>query len=209
MLAAIVIIASMGLSITAGIGAAGGGSDELGTRDRGGHHDSGGVLAWVLGGPTDRSVEAYPLTIGGDLWPRLPGWDVYVHQDGPRSNDSPQPTVLLPREGLPDGLTDAMRPESEAIADGEGWVEAEFRRGYLDAGGDLNLLRHFTSVVIPCESGWNPLAVSNGGHLGLVQFAAGSWRAAGGGDWRDPYQQGANTARWAAMTTPSEQWSCW
>jgi hypothetical protein len=90
-----------------------------------------------------------------------------------------------------------------------GDARSEFIRGYTDAAGDMQLLGHFLDVVIPCESRWDVGAVSAGGHLGLVQFAADSWAKAGGGDWRSAYQQGANTARWARMTTPSEQWSCW
>lgn len=84
-----------------------------------------------------------------------------------------------------------------------------FRQGYMDAQGPSGLLEHFVHVVVPCESKWNVSAVSGGGHLGLAQFSASSWERAGGGDWRDPYQQGANVARWSNMTTPSEQWSCW
>jgi hypothetical protein len=90
---------------------------------------------------------------------------------------------------------------------GGGVDRDEFIRGYQEAGGAPALLDHFLNVVIPCESGWQ---VNPGGyHLGLAQFAPDSWAAAGGGDPFDAYQQGANTARWAKMTVPSEQWSCW
>lgn len=59
------------------------------------------------------------------------------------------------------------------------------------------------------ESGGDPYAMSAWGHLGMAQFDPASWEGAGGGDWTDPYQQGANVARWSAITVPSEQWACW
>lgn len=90
----------------------------------------------------------------------------------------------------------------------------QFAAGYTAAGGNDRWREHLLDVVIPCESGWDPLAVSPAGHLGLAQFAADSWQRAGGGDWRDPYTQGRNTAVWVALTIdrgadPRVQWSCW
>ena len=111
------------------------------------------------------------------------------------------------RESLPAGAIAALICEPRCDA----W--AEFRRGYLAAGVAGQWLDHFLSVVIPCESRWNTLAVSPGGHLGLVQFAPASWstvaRITGYQDWRRAFDQGFNAARWASMTTPSNQWACW
>lgn len=90
-----------------------------------------------------------------------------------------------------------------------GDARSQFIAGYRDAGGPEALLSHFLEVVIACESTWRVDAVSPGGHLGLAQFAPDSWAKAGGGDWTDAYQQGANTARWVGLTNPADQWSCW
>ena len=88
-------------------------------------------------------------------------------------------------------------------------ARAAFLEGYRDGGGNLAWEAHFVNVVIPCESTWNPYAVSWWGHLGLAQFAPRSWTLAGGGDWTDPYQQGRNVAAWSSITEPWAQWSCW
>src|SRR5690606_3567247 len=97
---------------------------------------------------------------------------------------------------------------------GEQGIRDAFVRGYRDGGGNEAYLDHFTEVVIPCESGWNPHAQSPAGHKGLAQFSTASWAKSGGGDWRDPYQQGLNTARWVALTIDAGasklgQWSTW
>lgn len=93
------------------------------------------------------------------------------------------------------------------------WISRAFKQGFRDAGGDEWTLTQFVSVIVPCESGWNPNAVSAGGHLGLAQFAPASWERVGSltgwTDWTNPYQQGWNAAIWVKMTASiAEQWSC-
>lgn len=86
-----------------------------------------------------------------------------------------------------------------------------FIAGYRDSGGPEDKLEHIVTRVIPCESSGNPYAVSPAGpYYGLMQFVGATWRAAGGGDWADPYQQGANTAWLLGKANPSTQWPvCW
>lgn len=86
-----------------------------------------------------------------------------------------------------------------------------FIAGYRDAGGAEGHLNRIVNRVIPCESSGNPHAYSTVGPFwGLMQFLPATWNAVGGGDWRDPYQQGANTARLIARANPATQWPvCW
>lgn len=60
-----------------------------------------------------------------------------------------------------------------------------------------------------CESGWNPWATSPGGHMGLYQFAAGTWA---GLRYR---RHSAYVAKWAALGAAlmvregrTGEWSC-
>lgn len=86
---------------------------------------------------------------------------------------------------------------------------SDFDRGFLDAGGSIYVLPRVHRTM-RCESSGDPYAVGSGLYLGLMQFHPRTWTAAGGGDWRDPYQQGANTARLIAMANPAYQWPvCW
>ena len=87
----------------------------------------------------------------------------------------------------------------------------QFIAGYRAAGGPEVHLNRIVTRVIPCESGGNPSAVNRGGpYYGLMQFSAATWRSMGGGDWFDPYTQGANTARLLARANPATQWPvCW
>lgn len=87
---------------------------------------------------------------------------------------------------------------------------ADFVRGYRDAGGRPAWEERFVSVVIPCESGWrlDPL----GFYLGLAQWHPDTWERAGGGDYRDPWQQGHNVAAWSNIVDPASTggWQgCW
>lgn len=144
------------------------------------------------------------------------------HEDSERdlAFDSP------PGDGDSPASGEAELPANSADGASSGWVtrygevRSAFIAGYRDAGGNPVYLEHFLNVVIPCESGWQPSAVSSGGHLGLAQFSERSWAVSGGGDWRDAHQQGANVARWVALTidaaSPGEreyvklqQWSTW
>jgi hypothetical protein len=90
-------------------------------------------------------------------------------------------------------------------------VMDQFIEGYRAAGGPEGYLDRIVTRVIPCESGGNPSAYSSAGPFyGLMQFHGPTWAAMGGGDWRDPYQQGANTARLVQRANPAYQWPvCW
>ena len=117
------------------------------------------------------------------------------------------PDALAPH--VPMGRQPVSAEVGGQVDAAQGWIIERFILGYREADGADALLEHFLRVVIPCESRWNPLVVSEGGHMGLAQFHPDSWAKAGGGDPFDAYQQGANVARWAAMTDPASQWSCW
>jgi len=69
--------------------------------------------------------------------------------------------------------------------------------------------------VIRCESNWRLLA-GGGVHLGLAQFAVGTWANVSGrtglGDWTNAYHQGFNVAVWSALVSPGTTagWPvCW
>jgi hypothetical protein len=86
-----------------------------------------------------------------------------------------------------------------------------FIDGYRAAGGNEAYLDRIVTRVIPCESGGVPTIVNRSGPFyGLMQFSPSTWAATGGGDWFDPWQQGANTARLVAMANPAHHWPiCW
>jgi hypothetical protein len=88
---------------------------------------------------------------------------------------------------------------------------AQFAAGYRQAGGPEQYLSHILYNVMPCESDYNPYAVSYGGpYYGLMQFSSYTWYSVGGGDWFNPYQQGYNTAMLVNSTDPTTQWPyCW
>jgi len=90
-------------------------------------------------------------------------------------------------------------------------VEADFVAGYLAAGVGGSHLQAFVCRIIPCESSWWTYAVSTGGHLGLSQFAPSTWNSVasktGRHDWRNPYDQGFNSAVLAAESGLGP-WSC-
>jgi soluble lytic murein transglycosylase-like protein len=92
---------------------------------------------------------------------------------------------------------------------------ADFSAGYRAAGGPPDLLDHLITVVIPCESHWNPLDQSDAGQLGLLQFDPDTWRRAAraGADWRVSFEQGWAGATWInAIAEPggSGGWRvCW
>jgi hypothetical protein len=90
-------------------------------------------------------------------------------------------------------------------------VAEQFAEGYRAAGGPESLLPHILNRVIPCESGYNPLAVNRRGpYYGLMQFSVATWSRVGGGDWYNPWQQGVNTARLVQVARPATQWPyCW
>jgi hypothetical protein len=97
-------------------------------------------------------------------------------------------------------------------------IEAEFWRGYRDAGGTINS-EQIIWYVIQCESRWNLYAVNDtiipgeiGGAMGLAQFLPSTWAKVS--SWTgltDPfnaYHQGWNTAYWIQLTNLYSQWAC-
>ena len=107
--------------------------------------------------------------------------------------DVPTP-IPAPRQDVPEVV--AEQPPTPP-------VEA-FLSGYRAGGGDPAWEAHLVNVVIPCESGSNPLA--GGVHYGLAQFAPGTWAQAccsPGADWRSPWEQGCAVARWMSMIAPN------
>lgn len=91
-------------------------------------------------------------------------------------------------------------------------VQERFFQGYRDAGGLYD--EAHISGVIRCESNWYPTPA--GYHLGLAQFAPGTWDSVAGrtGLWdhTDPYAQGYNMAVWSSLVDPGTRagWPwCW
>lgn len=113
-------------------------------------------------------------------------------------------------------MTEPARANLAAFVDldqmtAAGTMMERFVGGYIDAGGPVAHLSRVVTRVIPCESGGNPSAYSSAGPFyGLMQFLGSTWSAMGGGDWRDPYQQGVNTAKLVQRANPATQWPvCW
>lgn len=100
----------------------------------------------------------------------------------------PQPTIASAALGSVDG------------EGGQSAVRAAFLAGYRWGGGDPAWEEHLVNVI-QCESGWN--LDPSGIHLGLAQFAPGTWEKAAGvsglWDYTDPYHVGYNVAVWMAM----------
>lgn len=106
----------------------------------------------------------------------------------------------------------ATEPAAETSSDSSGGTAQEqFASGFRSVGGSESTLQHLMDTVIPCESSWNTNAYNPAGPFyGLLQFLPPTWRGVGGGDWFDPWQQGANAARLLQSSTPSSQWPhCW
>ena len=90
-----------------------------------------------------------------------------------------------------------------------------FLRGYFASGGDSRWEQRVLSMV-ECESGWR--LDPPGTHLGLAQFAPGTWETVAGisgfWDYTNPYHAGYNVAVWMGMIAPdygsSQGWpGCW
>ena len=80
--------------------------------------------------------------------------------------------------------------------------QADFARGYEDAGGPTALLDHFIHVVIPCESGWD--LDPSGAHVSAAQFSPDTWaraRRTPDADSTDPYEVGFAVGSWLRMIT--------
>lgn len=71
-----------------------------------------------------------------------------------------------------------------------------FARGFVDAGGPLQYLRHLLEDVRPCEGNFG-VAYANG-YVSAFQFTPGTWaamaRKTGLWDPLNPYDVGANVA---------------
>ena len=115
------------------------------------------------------------------------------------SQPAPQPTVR-----------DDVRPwEGSSRQD----IEA-FLAGYFTGGGDPTWEQRVLSMV-ECESGWR--LDPPGPHLGLAQFAPGTWEQAScspEADYRDPWEQGCAVVNWMQQIPgrwgTSEGWpGCW
>lgn len=125
----------------------------------------------------------------------------------PSRSQAASPTATATPESTPTPAPTAVRgenPTRDAIQD-------EFSAGFRSVGGSEDALRNILYRVIPCESGYRVDAVNPAGpYWGLMQFLPATWEIAGGGDWQDPRQQGANTARLLQSRTPQTQWPhCW
>lgn len=93
-------------------------------------------------------------------------------------------------------------PQSDPQID----AAALFVQGWTSGGGDAVSLR-LVLCVMGKESGGDPYAYNAAGPFyGLMQFLGSTWDAMGGGDWRDPYRQGVNTARLWRAASPANQW---
>ena len=93
--------------------------------------------------------------------------------------------------------------------------QASFLEGYRGGGGDPAWEQRVLSMV-ECESGWR--LDPPGTHLGLAQFAPGTWETVAGisgfWDYTNPYHVGYNVAVWMGMIAPdygsSQGWpNCW
>lgn len=175
--------------------------DGLHRKEDDGHSD---YRAWGVSGRTDGLADSDGHDAMAALWPL--------------SRSVERERVYVPRVLAQDGVVLPVAPahagEVPAIrgaGTGEG-VQAEFFRGYREAGGRAEYEGHLAGVV-NCESRWDRFAVSAGGHLGLAQFAADSWEKAasisGLYEWQSAYAQGYNVAVWISLTNPATQWSCW
>lgn len=96
-----------------------------------------------------------------------------------------------------------------------------FARGYVDAGGRIEYLRHLLLEVLVCEGGpdWSVRDYANG-YLSRAQFDPSSWskaaKATGFHDPNNPYHVGQNVAWWinalaAEGSSPWDRggWGCW
>lgn len=121
---------------------------------------------------------------------------------------SPTATIAAPKQEpaptpIPEPQSLTKAPENDAIFD---TLRAAFVQGWTAGGGDAVTLR-LVLCIQGKESGGDPLAYNTAGPFyGLMQFAGPTWDAMGGGDWRDPYQQGVNTAKLWRAASPANQW---
>jgi len=80
-----------------------------------------------------------------------------------------------------------------ALIIASGCAYLDFLQGYRDAGGPVYYEGHLVNDVIPCESTWNPWAISPVGDAGLLQFAAVTWgwnARYPSAPWQSAYEQG-------------------
>lgn len=111
----------------------------------------------------------------------------------------PPPIKSLVREQL------TKTAETDAKIDTLSTVEI-FVQGWTAGGGDAVSVR-LVVCILGKESGGNPYAYNAAGPFyGLMQFLLSTWDAMGGGDWRDPYTQGVNTAKLWKAAAPASQW---
>lgn len=85
-------------------------------------------------------------------------------------------------------------------------IQEDFIAGARAAGATDAVLAHLMRMI-PCESGWNPMAYNPvGPFYGLLQFLESTWNTVGGGDIYDPWQQGHNGATLYQIADWRSQW---
>ena len=122
----------------------------------------------------------------------------------PTPTPAPEPTPVPAAEPVVETAPAVATPAVEA-----------FLQGYRAGGGDPVWEAHWVNDVIPCESEWT--LDPAGFHLGLAQFAPGTWgqaRCSPEADYRSPWEQGCAVARWMSQTpgrwgTTSGWPRCW
>ena len=140
--------------------------------------------------------------------------------DAPPASPAEIPTPLAVQDMPEPAANSATSVREPQTAPSEhrplsGSIETAFLAGYRDGGGDPAWEDRVLSMV-ECESGWhlNP----TGPHLGLAQFAPGTWETVAGisglWDYTNPYHVGYNVAVWMGMIAPnygsSQGWpNCW
>lgn len=124
---------------------------------------------------------------------------------------TPSPTVTIEPEPLatlaeiPEIISTAAAAPNPSLPPTDA-VAAVFVQGWTAGGGDAASVR-LVLCVLGKESGGDPGAYNPAGPFyGLMQFLLSTWEAMGGGDWRDPYTQGVNTAKLWKAAAPSGQW---
>jgi hypothetical protein len=105
---------------------------------------------------------------------------------------------LVAVKGILVRLVAAAAILASAAAGSGCFVARGFVDGYDAALGPAEYRAHFVVDVVPCESEWDQNKVSPSGHLGLAQFAPGTWasyaRFGAETDWRSSWEQGWTAA---------------
>ena len=119
----------------------------------------------------------------------------------------PTPTPAEATPFPPEADTPPLAPYYPAST-----VEYEFGEGWTAGGGLAYKSLESVARWVNCESTW--AVVTAGNYLSLVQYLPSTWGhiAAITGYWDvyDPWSHGYNSAIWAGLSDPYQQWpSCW